>query len=82
MCRVRNPRWHLVSEKGGAEPQGELFDLQSDYREKTDVAEQHPAVVKELASAFDRFWNEALPLMVNEEAVSPSIKPFQELYYK
>jgi arylsulfatase A-like enzyme len=82
MCSVRNPRWHLVSEKGGAVPNWELFDLQSDYSEKIDVAAQHPAVVKDLAAAFDRFWEEALPLMVNEKVMGPSINPFQELYYK
>jgi len=82
MCSARNTRWHLVSENGGAEPKWQLFDLQADYGEKTDVAAQHPEVIKELAAAFDKFWGEALPLMVNEKAVGPRINPFQELYYK
>ena len=82
MCSVRNTRWHLVSEKGSAEAKWELFDLKSDASEKADIAAQHPEVVKELANGFEKFWSEALPLMVNENVVGPSINPFQELYYK
>ena len=82
MCSVRNTRWHLVSEKGASEPKWELFDLKADYSETTDVAAQHPDVARELAAAFDKFWSEALPLMVNETAIGPKINPFQELYYK
>jgi len=82
MCSVRNTRWHLVSANGAAEPKWELFDVKADPGEQTDVAAQHPDVVKELASAYDKFWAEALPLMVNEKAVGPALNPFQELYYK
>ena len=82
MCSVRSARWHLVSEKGAAVPKWELFDLKADYSETTDVAAQHPEVVQELAAAFEKFWSEAIPLMVNEKAEGPSINPFQELYYK
>jgi arylsulfatase A-like enzyme len=82
MCSVRNTRWHLVSEQGAAEPKWELFDLSVDYGEQNNVAPQHPAVVQELAAAFDKFWAEALPLLVNEQVVGPKINPFQELYYQ
>lgn len=82
MCSVRNTRWHLVSAAGAADPQWELFDVPADLGEKNDVAAQHPEIVKELAAAFDRFWAEARPLMVNETAVGPRINPFAELYYK
>ena len=81
-CSVRNTRWHLVSENGDAKPKWELFDLKSDYAERIDVAAQHPEVVRELTAAFDKFWSEAVPLMVNENVVGPTINPFQELYYK
>jgi arylsulfatase A-like enzyme len=82
MAGIRNKRWHLVSEAGGAEPQWQLFDLQADYAEVNNVADKHPEIAKELAGAFDKFWAEALPLMVNEQALGPRINPFQELYYK
>ncbi len=82
MCSVRSKRWHLVSEQGAAQPKWQLFDLQTDYAETTDVAEKHPDIVSEHAAAFEKFWSEALPLMVNEKAVGPSINPFQAMYYK
>lgn len=82
MCSVRNTRFQLISENGAAEPKWQLFDLQADYSETTDVAAAHPEVVKELSAAFDKAWSESLPLMVNEKAVGPAINPFQELYYK
>ncbi len=81
-CSIRNTRWHLVSENGNRQPNWQLFDLKSDYAEKTDVSSMHPEVVKELASSFDQFWSEAVPLMVNEKVVGPTVNPFQELYYK
>ena len=82
VCSVRSTRWHLVSPKGGSKPAWELYDLQADYSESSDVAAKHPQVVAELAQAFDNFWSEALPLMVNEKVIGPSINPFQELYYQ
>ena len=36
----------------------------------------------ELALPFEKFWSDALLLMVNERVVGPKINPFQELYYK
>lgn len=83
VCSVRTKKWHLVSDtKGGAAPNWELFDIDSDFGETRNVADQNPSVVKDLEKAFDRFWDEALPLMVNEKVVGPRINPFQELYYK
>ncbi len=82
MCSVRNSRWHLVSAKGTSVPKWELFDLKVDFGETTDVAAKYPETVKDLELAFEKFWAEALPLMVNEKVTGPSINPFQELYYK
>ena len=63
-------------------PKWELFDLKADFGETIDVAEKYPEVVKELERSFEKFWAEALLMMVNEKAIGPSINPFQELYYK
>ncbi len=81
MASVRNTRWALVSEKGGREPQWQLFDLSTDYGQKRDVLARHPEVVKDLTAAFDRWWASCLPLMVNEKAMGPAINPYQALYY-
>ena len=37
---------------------------------------------RQLSASFDKFWEEAKPLMVNEQVIGPAINPFQELYYK
>jgi arylsulfatase len=79
---VRNTRWAMVSDSKGSAPNWQLFDLSVDYGQTTDVLAAHPEVAKELASAFDTWWGECLPLMVNEKAVGPAVNPFQALYYK
>lgn len=82
MASVRTSRWTLVSEKGGAEPAWQLFDLEDDFAQQRDVAALHPEVVKELGAGFERWWAECLPFMVNEPAMGPEINPFQALYYR
>jgi arylsulfatase len=82
MAAVRNSRWALVSEDGGREPNWQLFDLAVDYGQTNNVAAQHPAVVRELSAAFDRWWAECLPLMVNEKVVGPKLNPFAVWYWE
>ena len=82
VAAVRNTRWAMVSENGGRTPNWQLFDLSVDYGQKNNVFAQHPEVVKELGAAFDQWWSECLPLMVNEKAMGPAINPFQEIYYR
>lgn len=82
MAAVRNTRWALVSENGGHEPNWQLFDLAADYGQRNDVAATHPEVVGELSAAFDTWWSECLPLMVNEKAVGPKLNPFAVRYWK
>ncbi|PAW74995.1 MAG: arylsulfatase [Opitutia bacterium Tous-C4FEB] len=82
VAAVRNTRWAMVSENGGRTPNWQLFDLSVDYGQKNNVIAQHPEVAKELGAAFDQWWSECLPLMVNEKAMGPAINPFQEIYYR
>jgi len=79
---VRNFRWAMVSERGGSEPTWELFDLRADPGQTTDVIAAHPDVARDLSMAFEGWWAECLPLMVNEKSMGPPINPFQELYYQ
>jgi arylsulfatase len=74
-CSIRNTRYRLVNNR-------ELYDLTTDPGETQNVIEQHPEVVAKLRAAYDRWWDEALPLMVNEDATGPQINPFKALYYK
>jgi len=82
MAAVRNTRWAMVSENGGGEPRWQLFDLTKDYSQKNDVAARNPEVMQELASAFDKWWEECLPLMVNEKAIGPKLNPFAVRYWE
>jgi arylsulfatase A-like enzyme len=82
MAAVRNTRWALVSENGGREPAWQLFDLSVDYAQEKDVAARHPEVVRELGAAFDRWWADCLPLMVNEKVLGPKLNPFAVRYWE
>ena len=77
-CRVRNTRYSMVNL--GA--QWELYDLAVDRGEKFDLAKQRPQVVKEMSAAYDKWWDEVLPLLENENAVPPPVPPYHELFQK
>ncbi len=73
---IQNSRFTLVNNK-------ELFDLKADPGEKTNVIAEHPEVVAKLRAAYDQWWSDVQPLLVNEAVTNiPKINPFQELYYK
>ncbi len=79
-CSVRW-RQYLYFPKGDL---GELYDLQTDPGETKNLAAQHPEVAARLAKAYDAWWDETLPCLVNEEAyqTAPRINPFKALYWK
>jgi len=81
-CSVRNTRWQMVCASKSGEKQWQLFDVKADPGEKTDLATQHPEVVKELDAAYDKWWDSLQPQLVNENAVGPKINPFKALYWK
>ncbi len=81
-CSVRTPRWHLVSDTKNGQKGWQLFDVPADPGEKTDVADRHPDVVKELDAAYDQWWASLPKFLVNEKAVGPKVNPFKELYWK
>jgi len=74
-CAVRNSRFRLVNN-------AELYDLSADPAETTNVLAQHPTVVATLRAAYDRWWEEILPCLENENAVGPKVNPFKELYWR
>lgn len=74
-CSIQNSRFTLVDNR-------ELYDLKEDPGETKNVIDQHPEVVAELREAYDRWWDDVQPLLVNEEALGPRINPFKELYWK
>ena len=74
-CSIRDARFTLVNNK-------ELYDLAADPGEKVNVIEQNPDAAAKLRAAYDQWWNESLPMLVNEDAVGPKVNPFKEIYWK
>lgn len=74
-CAVRTQRWRLVNNR-------ELFDISNDPFEARDVAADHPDVVKRLRQAYDQWWVETVPLMVNEKAPYATEHPQTVRYEK
>jgi arylsulfatase len=79
---VRTKRWHLVNDSKENVKRWALFDLSSDPGEKTDVAAQHPDVVKRMDAEYDKWWAEVMPMLDNENAAQPAVNPYHEQYWK
>jgi hypothetical protein len=74
-CCIRHGRFALVNNS-------ELYDLKTDPGETKDVIREYPEVVEKLRVAYDKWWNEVMPRLENEDASGPEINPFKELYWK
>ena len=74
-CSIRDSRFTLVNNR-------ELYDLKNDRGESKNVMADHPEEVVKLRAAYDQWWSEVQPLLVNEEAIGPKINPFKEHYWK
>jgi arylsulfatase len=72
---IRDSRFRLVNDT-------ELYDLAADRGETKNVIAEHPAVVAKLRTAYDKWWDEVQPMLVNENVVGPKINPMKELYWK
>ena len=87
-CSIRHGDYHLVSPAAPGklplptEPKWELYDLPTDPGERKNLAAMKPDVVKEMSAAYDRWWEEVLPCLENENAhkTAPKENPFKELF--
>lgn len=77
-CAIRNSRFAMVS--AGQKAKWELFDLKDDYGQKNDIAAEQPEVVKQMKAAYDKWWDDTLPLLVNENAEQPKENPYKTLF--
>jgi arylsulfatase len=59
-CAVRTQRWRFVNNE-------ELYDIANDPYEDINVIDKHPEVVAKLRKAYDKWWTETVPMMVNED---------------
>ena len=71
---VRNERYRLVENM--------LYDMKKDPSQLLDIAEKNPKVVQEMRSAYEKFWKETRPLMVNEDVPMSPTQPYHLLYAK
>jgi arylsulfatase len=74
-CSIRDARFTLVNDK-------ELYDLSTDPGESKNVLEANPEEVAKLRQAYEKWWTEVQPLLVNENVTGPKANPFKELYWK
>jgi arylsulfatase len=74
-CAIQNAHFTLVNNK-------ELYDLKADPGEKKNVIAEHPEVVAKFRAAYDQWWSDVQPLLVNENVVGPKINPMKEVYWK
>jgi len=73
-CCIRSQRFALVNNT-------ELYDLPADPGEAANVIDKHPEVVAAMRKAYDQWWSQVLPAMVNEDAPVPEQNPFKAAYH-
>ena len=69
---VRDEKWRLVG--------NQLYDIENDPGENTDVSAEHPQVVAKMRAAYDVWWDEVRPMMINENAPLDVGKPFLDQF--
>jgi arylsulfatase len=72
---IRNSRFTLVADT-------ELYDLQADPGEKTNVIADHAEEAAKLRAAYDAWWQDVLPRLENENVTGPKVNPFKALYWQ
>jgi arylsulfatase len=75
LCSIQDARFTLVNNS-------ELYDLEADPGERKNVIADHPEVVVRLREAYEKWWSDVRPLLVNEDAVGPKSNPFKEMYWR
>lgn len=58
----------------------QLYDIENDPGENTDVSAEHPQVVAKMRAAYDVWWDEVRPMMINENAPLDVGKPFLDQF--
>jgi arylsulfatase A-like enzyme len=71
---VRNHRFRLVDGT-------QLFDMQTDPGQTTNCVDKYPDLVRSMREAYDEWWKQTRPMMVNESAPMSQTRPFHEAFY-
>ncbi len=61
-CSTMTDRWRLINGT-------ELYDIKKDPGQKTDVAKQHPEVVKKLRAEYDAWWADISPVFSKDSRI-------------
>jgi arylsulfatase len=72
---VRNQRFRMVG-------RDQLYDMEQDPSQKTNVIKDHPDTAKAMSAAYDKWFAGALPNMVNEDAELTGHNTFHLMYWK
>jgi arylsulfatase len=72
-CAVRSERFRFVNNR-------ELFDMEADPGQEINVIEKFPETVQKMRQDYDVWWEEVLPLLVNEKATYEGPAPFIKNY--
>ena len=72
---VRNERYRFVNNN-------ELYDLANDPGETQNIASEHPELINQMRGAYEEWWSNVRPYMVNEDVPLADEKPFWVDYEK
>jgi len=70
---VRTEKWRFVNDSM-------LHDIENDPGETVNLYEEKPEIVAELRAVYDQWWNQSLPLMINEGLPNVEEWYFHKLY--
>lgn len=56
-------RWRLVQDK-------ELYDLRTDFGQRTNIIAQHPDIVAKMRAAYDKWWSAITPTVNEHSAIT------------
>jgi arylsulfatase len=60
----------------GAADGAELYDMENDPGQTKNVIAEYPEVAAKMRAAYEQYWQEARPLMVNETAAMSPTRPY------
>jgi arylsulfatase A-like enzyme len=70
---VRSAKYRMVGKD-------ELYDMESDPGQGKNVASEHPEQVAKMLEAYEKFWDETRPMMVNEDVQLSETRPYHVWY--
>ena len=59
-----------------------LYDIDADPGETSNVIDKHPDQVAKMRKAYDQWWSEVLPAMIDENVPVPKENPYKVLFCK